>query len=80
MNELGLHARPATTFVKTAREFKSDISLKAGSEEVDGKSIMNVISLAATKGTKVTIIAEGGDAEEAVERLARLVTEELGRE
>ena len=77
VNELGLHARPASAFVKTARRFKSDISLSARGEKVDGKSIMNVISLAAEKGTKITITAKGDDAQVAVETLVQLVNEEL---
>ena len=74
-NKLGLHARPAMQFVDLANQFKSDIKVtKFGEEpgEADGKSVMEMIILAATEGTKMRIDAEGEDAEEAVKKTERL--------
>lgn len=72
-NKLGLHARPAMSFVDTASAFKSEIRVRKGEQTVDGKSIMNLMMLAATKGTKLTITAEGEDADAAVAALTDLV-------
>lgn len=72
-NRLGLHARPAMSFVDTANGFKSDIRVKKGEQTVDGKSIMNLMMLAATQGTRLTITAEGEDADAAVAALSELV-------
>lgn len=73
VNRLGMHARPAMAFVDTAGQFKSKICVKRGEQEVDGKSIMQVMLLAATKGTELCITAEGEDAAAAVEALKALV-------
>jgi phosphocarrier protein len=75
VNRLGLHARPAMCFVDTATSFKSTITVaRAGSgSAVDGKSIMQMMMLAATKGTELEITAEGEDAAEACEVLRKLV-------
>jgi phosphocarrier protein HPr len=74
-NRLGLHARPAMVFVETAGKCKSKITVKRcdQDETVDGKSIMQMMMLAATMGTPIEIIAEGDDAEEAVASLKKLV-------
>ena len=80
-NELGLHARPAMQFVDLANQFKSDIKVtKFGDEpvEADGKSVMEMIILAATEGTKMRIDAEGEDAEEAVAKLKQLFEDKFG--
>lgn len=73
VNELGLHARPAAELVKLATSFSADISV--GKEEmwVSAKSIIGVMTLAAERGSEVTIRAEGDDAEEAVAALKDLV-------
>jgi phosphotransferase system HPr (HPr) family protein len=73
VNRLGLHARPAMTFVDLASSFKSDILVKRGDQEVDGKSIMHMMMLAATKGTTLEVIANGPDAEQACVALKKLV-------
>lgn len=70
----GLHARPAALFVQVANRFDSSITIKKDKEEVNGKSIMGILILAAEKGTRVTIIARGPDAEEALEKLVELVS------
>ena len=71
-NKLGLHARPAALLVRTASKFKSDIKLIKDGQEVNGKSIMGVMMLAAEMGSKITIYAEGKDAQLAVDKLTEL--------
>ena len=72
-NKLGIHARPAAQFVKTASRFEARIRVEKDGEEVDGKSIMGLMMLAAGHGSVVTVIAEGSDAEEALKALQDLV-------
>jgi phosphotransferase system HPr (HPr) family protein len=72
--EEGLHARPAAQFVKTAKQFSSDIVVVKGGREANAKSSLKIMTLGARKGDKVTIRAEGDDAEEAVEALTQLVS------
>ncbi|MEL7482917.1 MAG: HPr family phosphocarrier protein [Planctomycetota bacterium] len=73
VNRLGLHARPAMSFVDTASAFGSAIRVRNGDTEVDGKSIMEVMMLAATRGTELLITADGDDADAALEELKKLV-------
>ncbi len=73
MNTLGLHARPAMAFVDAAAAFKSHVWLCRDGEQVDGKSIMQIMMLAATKGTTLELIVEGEDAEPCLNALAALV-------
>ncbi len=81
-NRLGLHARPAMAFVEAAVTFGSSITVKRADsdEEVDGKSIMHMMMLAATKGTIIEIIAEGTDAKSAVTSLKDLVESRFGED
>ena len=82
-NKLGLHARPAMQFVDVANQFKSDIKVhKFGEEpgEADGKSVMQMIILAATEGTPMRIEADGEDADQAVAKLAELFQSKFGEE
>lgn len=82
-NELGLHARPAMQFVDLATRFSSDVKVfKGGPEpaEADGKSVMQMIILAATMGTPMRLEAEGADAEQAVDQLAQLFADKFGEE
>ena len=72
-NRLGLHARPAMAFVDTAGQFQSEVLVRRGDQEVDGKSIMHMMMLAATKGTQLEVIASGGDAAACCEALKKLV-------
>ena len=72
----GLHARPAALFVQIANKFESDIFVTKDGEEVNGKSIMGILMLAAEKGTKVSLKAVGSDAEEAVKELEKILIEE----
>ena len=73
VNKLGLHARAAAKFVTLASGFSSQITLKRGEREVNGKSIMGVMMLAAGRGTVVEICAEGDDAGDAIDRLVTLI-------
>ncbi|MBI2174228.1 MAG: HPr family phosphocarrier protein [Candidatus Omnitrophica bacterium] len=73
----GLHARPAALFVQLAKGFLSKITVKKGRKIVDGKSIMGLLTLAAGPGSRISIITEGPDAPEALDRLAELVTTPL---
>jgi phosphocarrier protein len=72
-NKLGLHARPAMCFVDAAVAFKASVIVKRAGQEVDGKSIMQMMMLAATKGTELEIVADGDDADAAVAALKKLV-------
>ncbi|MCC6681517.1 MAG: HPr family phosphocarrier protein [Phycisphaeraceae bacterium] len=72
-NKLGLHARPAMAFVDTANGFRSDIRVKKNQQIVDGKSIMQLMMLAATQGTQLTLTADGDDADDALSALCQLV-------
>jgi phosphocarrier protein HPr len=73
VNRLGLHARPAMSFVDTASQFASSVTVRRGDQEVDGKSIMHMMMLAATKGTSLEIVAQGLDAAKCCEALRKLV-------
>lgn len=79
-NRLGLHARPAARVVQTASEFKSEIRLKRDDLEVNAKSIMGVMMLAAEMGSKIFIRAEGEDENQALEVLVRLFEDKFGEE
>ncbi len=78
INKLGLHARAAAKLVTLASGFEADVRLRRDDREVDAKSIMGVMMLAAGKGTHLEVIATGPDAEPAVERLQELVMERFG--
>ena len=69
----GLHARPAATFVQTAQQFTSCISIAANGEEVDGKSIISILALGLGQGAEIEIKAVGRDAQKAVTKLAELI-------
>lgn len=73
----GLHARPAALFVQLAKQFDCRVTVRKGRKIVDGKSIMGLLTLAAGPGARVSIVTDGQDAEEALERLAKLVTTPL---
>jgi len=72
-NSLGLHARAAARFVHAASAFQSRVRVAAGDREMDGKSIMGLLLLAAARGTSVTITADGVDEQDAVAALRALV-------
>jgi len=72
-NKLGLHARAAAKLVHAAARFKSDIKIRKGDEEVDGKSILGILLLAAGRGSVITVKANGEDEAAAVDALQALV-------
>ncbi len=78
VNKLGLHARAAAKFVTLASGFSSQITIRRGEREVNGKSIMGVMMLAAGKGTSIEVCAEGEDAASAVSELASLIGDRFG--
>jgi phosphocarrier protein len=80
VNRLGLHARPAMCFVDAAMAFPCDIKVRRGDQEVDGKSIMMMMLLAATQGTELEIVAEGDQAEQALVELKKLVDSGFGED
>ena len=69
----GLHARPAELFARTAIKFQSRVEVLCNNERIDGKSILHLLTMGATQGTELIIEADGPDAEQAVEALARLI-------
>lgn len=80
VNKLGLHARAAARLVTLASKFECDVRVRKDGREVSGKSIMGVMMLAAAKGTEITLIAEGQDAAQALDELARLVADRFGED
>jgi phosphocarrier protein len=79
-NELGLHLRAAAAFAKLADEFDADVTLVCDEESANGKSIIAIVTLAAAKGSRVQIVAEGGDADDAVAALVKLVENRFGED
>jgi len=79
-NRLGLHARPAMAFVDVANQFKCDIKVSKAGHSVDGKSIMQMMMLAATQGTVLQIEAKGPDAPQAADALKQLVDRKFDEE
>ena len=71
-NRLGLHARPAAVFVQTTSKFKSSVKVRRGDQEVDGKSIMGLMLLAAEEGAALTIVAQGPDEKDVIQALDAL--------
>lgn len=73
-NQVGLHARPATFFIQRANEFKAGIWIVNDERKANAKSLLGVLSLGITRGTKITIVADGSDQEEAVDSLVDLIS------
>jgi phosphocarrier protein len=80
INELGLHARAATRLVKLAERFEAEIELEKDGQRANAKSIMGVLLLCGQRGSKITIIATGSDAAEAVEQMGALIRDRFGEE
>ena len=76
-NKLGLHARAAAKLVHTAARFKSDIKVRKGDEEVDGKSILGILLLAAGRGTSVTMKVDGPDERDALDAIEKLIDDKF---
>jgi phosphocarrier protein HPr len=72
-NKLGLHARAAAKLVHVAARFKSDIKIRKGDEEVDGKSILGILLLAAGRGSTIALRADGPDEREALDEIEKLI-------
>ena len=73
VNDVGLHARPATFFIQKANEFKSSIWIQKDERKVNAKSLLGVLSLGITKGTEIEIITDGVDEAEAINALEALI-------
>ncbi|MFO7955146.1 HPr family phosphocarrier protein [Thioalkalivibrio sp.] len=80
VNRLGMHARAAAKFVSLASQYAADVTVSRNRQEVNGKSIMGVMMLAAAQGSEITIEAEGEDASEALDALTELVADRFGEE
>ena len=80
VNTLGLHARPAAAMVNTVLPFKSDVHINVNGHQVNAKSIMGLLTLAAAQGTVMTVTCKGEDAEEAIEAVRKLVESGFGEE
>jgi phosphocarrier protein len=79
-NRNGLHARPAAMFVKISSRYRAEVWVEKDGERVNGKSIMGLMMLAAGKGSRLMVIAEGADAEKAVAEIKNLVGTRFGEE
>ena len=79
-NKFGLHARPSASFVQTASRFRSEIKVEKDGQEADGKSILDLMMLAAAQGTHITIKAQGEDAREALLALGDLIDGRFGED
>ncbi len=79
-NQLGLHARAAAELVKVTSEFRSEVILNKNGLQVNGKSIMGIMMLAASKGTKVVVSIEGPDAEECMEAVEKIFNDKFGED
>ncbi len=79
-NKLGMHARPAAMIVRAAARFEADIFVEKDGEEVNGKSIMGLMMLAAGPGSTLIVTAQGTDAEKAVEEIERIVLRKFDEE
>ncbi len=80
LNQYGIHARPAALLVKTAQKFQADITIEKGDMKVSGKSIMGLMTLEAGCGARVKVIAEGVDAEQALEAIQKLFDQKFFEE
>ncbi|HOY60066.1 MAG TPA: HPr family phosphocarrier protein [Verrucomicrobiota bacterium] len=79
-NKLGIHARPASMFVRLANQFKCEVAVEKDGEIVNGKSIMGLMMLAAGPGSRIRVRAKGADAPQAMEALAGLVNSKFNEE
>jgi phosphocarrier protein len=80
VNELGLHLRAAAAFARVAEGYKSEVSMLRDELRANGKSIISLVTLAAPKGTRIRLVAEGDDAEAAVQALRGLIENRFGEE
>ncbi|MEY2529884.1 MAG: phosphocarrier protein HPr [Verrucomicrobiota bacterium] len=80
VNRLGLHARPAAMFVRIASRYRSEVWVEKEGEQINGKSIMGLMMLAAGQGSKLTIRCEGPDADKVLEELEELIQKKFNEE
>ena len=80
VNRLGLHARAAARLVHLANRFSSSITVTKGNSKVDGKSILGLLTLAASKGTRLKLTAAGDDEEEVLAELSKLIGDRFGED
>jgi len=80
INKLGIHARPAAVFAKTANRFKSDVFVEKDGETINAKSIMGLMMLAAGHGSIISVSADGSDADAALEAIADLINRKFEEE
>jgi len=80
INKLGVHARPAALFAKTANQFKSDVFVEKDGETINAKSIMGLMMLAAGPGSKILVMAQGPDADAAVRAIEQLIADKFHEE
>ena len=73
LNSVGLHARPATYFIQKANNYKSTLWVECGDRRANAKSLLGILSLGITKGTRITIVADGVDEADAIEGLSNLI-------
>lgn len=79
-NRAGLHTRPASMLVRTASQFESDVFLKRDGYEINGKSVIGVMTLAAEQGATITLLVDGDDEQEAAAAIAQLFDDGFGEE
>jgi len=80
INRLGLHARPAAMFVRIASRYRSEVWVEKEGEQINGKSIMGLMMLAAGQGSKLTIRCEGADADKVMEELEELIRKKFNED
>lgn len=80
INKLGLHARPSTMLVKTATQFRSELKIRKEEIEINGKSLLGVLTLAAAYGSELELIADGIDEKELVEKMQELFSSKFGED
>ena len=80
INRLGLHARPAAMFVRISSRYRSEVWVEKEGEQINGKSIMGLMMLAAGQGSKLTIRCEGPDADKAMEELEELIRKKFNED
>lgn len=80
INKLGLHARAAVKFVNTANRFTSTVKINKDGSEIDGKSILGILTLAATQGTEITLKIKGADEKAAYKALKELIGNKFGED
>ena len=80
LNEVGLHARPASMIVKRLLQFESEVFIEKDGRKVNGKSIMGILMLAAGKGSRIRVEADGSDAHEALDAVEQLILSKFGEE